>query len=80
MEKVIYRSEQLEKVLRLVSNPKKKRIFYGCERYPDCEFTSWDKPVGRDCPKCEHYLVEKVTKKQRQVKCSNCDYKEDVQK
>lgn len=59
---------------------KKKRIFYGCERYPDCEFTSWDKPVGRDCPKCEHYLVEKVTKKQRQVKCSNCDYKEDVQK
>lgn len=59
---------------------KKKRIFFGCERYPDCEFTSWDKPVGRDCPKCEHYLVEKATRKQRQVVCSNCDYKEAVQK
>ncbi|GAA0372349.1 type I DNA topoisomerase [Alkalibacterium iburiense] len=59
---------------------KKKRIFYGCERYPDCDFTSWDKPIGRDCPKCEQFLVEKVTKKQRQVKCSNCDYEEAVQK
>ena len=59
---------------------KKSRIFYGCERYPDCEFTSWDKPIGRDCPKCEHYLVEKATKSQRQVKCSNCDYEEAVQK
>lgn len=59
---------------------KKNRIFYGCEHYPECEFTSWDKPIGRDCPKCEHYLVEKVTKKQSQVKCSNCDYEEELQK
>ncbi|MCC5889279.1 MAG: type I DNA topoisomerase [Alkalibacterium sp.] len=59
---------------------KKSRIFYGCEHYPECEFTSWDKPVGRDCPKCEHYLVEKKTKKQSQVKCSNCDYEEEPQK
>ncbi|WP_208559947.1 type I DNA topoisomerase [Marinilactibacillus kalidii] len=58
---------------------KKNRIFYGCDRYPDCEFTSWDKPIGRNCPKCDHYLVEKKTKKQSQVKCSNCDYTEDVQ-
>lgn len=59
---------------------KKNRIFYGCEHYPECEFTSWDKPIGRDCPKCEHYLVEKKTKKQSQVKCSNCDYEEEPQK
>ncbi|SFC63733.1 DNA topoisomerase-1 [Alkalibacterium subtropicum] len=59
---------------------KKKRIFYGCENYPECEFTSWDKPIGRDCPKCDHYLVEHKTKKQKQVICSNCDYKEEPQK
>lgn len=59
---------------------KKNRIFYGCERYPDCEFISWDKPVGRECPKCEHYLVEKKSAKGKQVICSNCDYKEEVQK
>lgn len=26
---------------------KKKRVFYGCDRYPDCEFVSWDKPIER---------------------------------
>lgn len=59
---------------------KKGRIFYGCDRYPDCEFISWNKPVGRDCPKCGHYLVEKKVKGGKQVVCSNCDYKEEVQK
>lgn len=59
---------------------KKNRLFYGCERYPDCDFSSWDKPIGRGCPKCDEYLVEKRTRKQTQVKCSNCDYKEEPQK
>jgi len=59
---------------------KKNRLFYGCERYPDCDFSSWDKPIGRDCPKCDEYLVEKRTRKQTQVKCSNCDYEEEPQK
>ncbi len=57
---------------------KKNRIFYGCNRYPDCDFVSWDKPIARNCPKCDHYLTEKVTRKGSQVKCSNCDYKEDL--
>ncbi len=59
---------------------KKNRVFYGCERYPDCEFRSWDKPIGRDCPKCGEYLVDKRTRAKSQVICSNCDYKEEVQK
>ncbi|MDR0921620.1 MAG: type I DNA topoisomerase [Lactobacillales bacterium] len=58
---------------------KKNRIFYGCERYPDCDFTSWDKPVGRDCPKCNHYLVEKkIRGGGKQVVCTNGDYEEAV--
>ena len=59
---------------------KKNRIFYGCDRYPECEFVSWDKPVGRNCPKCDHYLVEKKGRGGKQIACSNCDYKADVQK
>lgn len=59
---------------------KKKRIFYGCDRYPDCDYVSWDKPVERACPKCaEHALVEKKLKKGIQVQCTNCDYKEQTQ-
>ncbi|XJS11689.1 type I DNA topoisomerase [Aerococcaceae bacterium WGS1372] len=57
---------------------KKNRIFYGCTRYPECEFVSWDKPVGRSCPKCNQFLIEKVSRKGSQVKCSNCDYEEEL--
>ncbi|MCC2931477.1 MULTISPECIES: type I DNA topoisomerase [Bacillus] len=59
---------------------KKKRIFYGCDRYPDCEFVSWDKPIERKCPKCGKMLVEKKLKKGIQVQCVECDYKEEPQK
>ncbi|MGM8211766.1 type I DNA topoisomerase [Virgibacillus sp. W0430] len=58
---------------------KKKRTFYGCDTYPDCDFVSWDKPIARACPVCESFLVEKKNKKQTQVKCTSCDYKEDTQ-
>ncbi|MCA1030059.1 type I DNA topoisomerase [Bacillus timonensis] len=59
---------------------KKRRIFYGCDRYPECEFLSWDKPIARKCPKCEEMLVEKKLKKGIQVQCTGCDYKEEPQK
>jgi DNA topoisomerase-1 len=51
---------------------KKGRTFYGCERYPECNFVSWNKPVGADCPVCGSYLVE--AGRNGQVKCSSCSY------
>ena len=59
---------------------KKRRIFYGCDQFPACEFISWDKPLPRGCPKCEKLLVEKKLKKGVQVQCVDCDYKEEQQK
>jgi DNA topoisomerase-1 len=56
---------------------KKRRLFYGCDRYPECDFISWDKPISRPCPKCESLLVEKKSKKGVNVHCTECDYKED---
>ncbi|MFS0688111.1 type I DNA topoisomerase [Sporosarcina sp. 179-K 8C2 HS] len=58
---------------------KTKRIFYGCDRYPECEYVSWDKPIARPCPKCQNTLVEKRLKKGVQIQCTECDYKEDAQ-
>ncbi|GAA0612358.1 type I DNA topoisomerase [Virgibacillus siamensis] len=58
---------------------KKKRIFYGCDRYPECDFVSWDKPISRPCPKCDSLLVEKKGKKETRIQCTNCDYKENAQ-
>jgi len=40
------------------------KLFYACNRYPDCRFASWDRPVGEPCPKCSApILLEKVTKR-----------------
>jgi DNA topoisomerase-1 len=40
------------------------KIFYGCNRYPDCSFATWDKPVPATCPQCgADFLVEKTTKR-----------------
>lgn len=58
---------------------KKRRIFYGCDQFPGCDFLSWDKPIARKCPKCESLLVEKKLKKGIQVQCVECDFKEEPQ-
>ncbi|MDW8104816.1 MAG: type I DNA topoisomerase [Armatimonadota bacterium] len=58
------------------------KVFYGCNRYPDCDFTLWDKPVGRMCPQCGALLVEKASgRKGVVVACSNkeCGYREEAQ-
>ena len=43
---------------------KRGKAFYGCNRYPECDFATWDKPVAKPCPVCKApFLVEKTTKK-----------------
>ena len=37
----------------------KGRIYYGCERYPDCDFMTWDVPVATKCEKCGSTLFRK---------------------
>ncbi|OQY40581.1 DNA topoisomerase I [Candidatus Atribacteria bacterium 4572_76] len=57
---------------------KKGRTFYGCSNYPKCSFVSWNKPVDKKCPQCNHILVLIKDKKNGfYYKCSNsaCDYK-----
>jgi DNA topoisomerase-1 len=53
---------------------KGKRVFYGCSRYPDCDFASWDKPVNQACPACHNaYIVSKYSKtKGNYLMCPAC--------
>lgn len=37
---------------------KKGRTFFGCSRYPSCNFATWKKPTGTLCPECKAPLVE----------------------
>lgn len=54
------------------------KTFYGCSKYPKCEFATWDKPVAQQCPHCQNpYLVEKTSKTRgTYLKCPSC--KEEV--
>ncbi len=48
------------------------RMFYGCENYPDCDYTSWDKPLTESCEKCGSFMLLHHYKNGRVVKyCSN---------
>ena len=56
------------------------KMFYSCNRYPQCKFALWDPPVERPCPKCGFpLLVKKVYKREGEfLKCpkEGCDFKE----
>ena len=58
------------------------RVFYGCSRFPECDFAIWDKPVDRKCPQCgAPILVERSTKKDgRFLACTDreCGYRESL--
>jgi DNA topoisomerase-1 len=49
---------------------RKGRTFYGCERYPECDFVSWNKPINEACPTCGSYMVE--AGRNRTKKCPVC--------
>ena len=47
----------------IIRTTKKKRIFYGCSNYPNCDFVSWNEPVNERCPQCGNILYKKNGKK-----------------
>lgn len=51
---------------------KKGRKFYGCERYPECDFVSWNKPITIPCPQCNGVLGE--IGRGTRVKCGSCGW------
>lgn len=49
---------------------KKGRIFYGCANYPECEWSSWKRPLPQSCPNCQGLLVRK---NRNWAQCTNCE-------
>ena len=61
---------------------KKGKTFYGCNRYPECDFVAWGKPVAEKCPECGgSYLIEKFLKAGPVAQCPNseCKYKKPLE-
>lgn len=62
----------------VIRKTRKGRVFYGCENYPDCDFTSWQKPVEKACPNCGKFMVIRGNR----IVCSDqeCGYSEAQKK
>ena len=59
----------------LIKQSKSKKIFYSCEDYPNCDFSTWDVPLDEKCPSCGGMLVRKKNK--NTVCCiNNCGWSE----
>jgi DNA topoisomerase-1 len=55
---------------------KRGKTFYGCNRWPDCNFVTWGKPVQEKCPACGGpYMVEKWLKAGPVLQCPNAECK-----
>jgi DNA topoisomerase-1 len=60
---------------------KRGKTFYGCSRWPDCNFVAWGKPVAEKCPECgSPYMIEKWLKAGPVWQCPNaeCKHKQDA--
>ncbi len=55
---------------------KRGKAFYGCEKYPDCDFVSWDKPTKMKCPKCGGLMAQKIGQNGSYITCMDkaCGY------
>ena len=55
---------------------KRGKAFYGCEKYPECDFVSWDKPTKMPCPQCGGMMVQKIGQNGSYIACMNkeCGY------
>ena len=62
----------------LLRKSAKGRVYYGCERYPDCDFMTWDEPVPTKCEKCGATLFKKGSR----LYCAKegCGFETTVQK
>jgi DNA topoisomerase-1 len=52
------------------------RTFYGCANYPECDFTSWKRPLAKPCPNCQGLLV--IANK-RDAQCTKCAERYDLE-
>ncbi|MDO9545238.1 MAG: type I DNA topoisomerase [Pelolinea sp.] len=57
---------------------RKGRIFYGCENYPNCDFTSWKKPIKAGCPSCGGLLVYKNKTEYQCLGCENITFTDNI--
>jgi ssDNA-binding Zn-finger/Zn-ribbon topoisomerase 1 len=55
----------------VIRSTKKRRVFYGCSRYPECDFSVWERPLPEPCPECGGLMT---LSGKRNAKCTVCGH------
>ena len=63
----------------LVKTGRNKTVFYSCEKYPECDFSSWDMPTRESCPQCGKLLFRKKGKALLVCHDKACGYRREVE-
>ena len=50
---------------------------YNCNMYPECDFSSWDRPLIEKCPECDSTLYYKKARKLVVCKAKGCGYQRE---
>ena len=61
---------------------KRGKTFFGCHRYPECDFVAWGRPIDEACPQCNNaYMIEKYLKAGAFAQCPNneCKFKRPLE-
>lgn len=58
------------------------RVFFSCDRYPDCKYAVWNEPITKDCPKCAWPMltIKKTKKRGTELVCprTTCGFVEQI--
>lgn len=60
----------------VIRRTKKGRTFYGCISYPECDYTSWQRPTSIKCEKCGSLMLQKGKK----LVCENDECRNTITK
>jgi DNA-directed RNA polymerase subunit M/transcription elongation factor TFIIS len=55
----------------VIRTTRRRRVFYGCSRYPDCDFSVWERPLTTPCPECNGLMT---LSGKRNAKCTACGH------
>ena len=55
---------------------KRGKVFFGCNKYPKCDFVTWDEPLDGPCPECKAptLFIKRSKKSGNKTYCGACDW------
>lgn len=59
------------KLVERKSQKARGRKFFGCSRYPECDYASWEAPYKDPCPECGAMMLKKGSKLEPVMICQN---------